>query len=276
MSGRLTAVSGFLNGLFSSQSPGRASPKTEEHEVEAMMESTGAPQAGPSTGSSPYKLPVLPDADKENDSFMYGVELDTSAAAGPSNAIKATGENNGRSIASLGFHGTPRQQPNQTRRRPPQNNASVKGKERARDIPRHKAVHPVTDELFQPVRTYKCPPADRPLYTLDKVKRTITIHATDADSSYWPTTLEKKRTVAELNPAPYSQNGGELVSSPTKKVDWHEPVIKDTKQFLTWQQKCGHGLAKLLELEGRLRWLLVSLHNIQLIEGSFVNHQNRA
>lgn len=248
MSGRLTAVSGFLHGLFSSQSPGRSTPKAEEGEDETMVMDEEAPQAGPSKttpGSSPYKLPVLPDDNKENDAEMYGVELDTNApAAGRSSA--ARDNNHGRSITSSGFYGTPK---NDRISHSVRN--STKGKGKARDVPRRAAARPGMEDLFQPVRTYKCPPADRPLYTLDKVNRTITIHATDADPSYWPSRTQQRIKTSSTTHVP-AEGGGAVPPTSEKKTDWHEPVIKDTKQYLSWQQKCGHGLAKLLDLEGEV------------------------
>jgi hypothetical protein len=231
MTGRFTAMSGFLTGLFS-QSPTRVSSERSSQD-----HTRASPTAGPSTfGSSPdHKsgLAILEDKPQMDDSLMYGVELDISTLDAGTSLI-LSGE---RSIASSGFYGTSR-----INSRTDDRKRRDKGKGKARDEPPVKAFRRVMEDSFQPVRVYRCPASDRPLYTLDRVKYTITIHATDADSRYWPSKAHQKSSEAS--------EADHLLSSPSKKKDWHEPVNSETKQCLAWKQKCGHGLARLLDLEG--------------------------
>lgn len=242
MTGRLTAVSGFLHGLFSSQSPVRASPKDEEAAM--VLDDSKQPQAGPSSSTTlSQDLTVLDGANKENEADLYGIELDMSGAA-PSG-------DTGRAITSSGFYGYPSQAGGTNKRK--RCNFEDKGKGRAIDAPPAAPRLRNMSGVFQPVRTYKCPPVDQPLYTLDSVNWTITIHATDADPSYWPSKAHQRSTTAILNtsaPVSSGEAGEDVVLA--KKTDWHEPVIQETSQYRSWKQKCGHTLAKLLGLEGEL------------------------
>lgn len=208
------------------------------------------PSRLPASPGQKGALPILQDKTTNDDSLMYGVELDISMLDDP--PPPPTTASGGRSITSSGFYGTATAGGSRTKRS--RGKTIDKGKGKAReDEPRSKAPRRVMEDSFQPVRVYRCPPADQPLYTIDRAKRTITIHATDADSSYWPSKAHQRSTSSRVNNATTSY-GVELdqqpSSSPSKKKDWHEPVNSETKQCLIWKQKCGAGLAGLLALEG--------------------------
>lgn len=241
-------MSGFLTGLFS-QSPNRASSSNDNKENQAVddggMHSNAV--AGPSnSAASPGQkagMSILEDKHANDDSLMYGVELDISMLDQPPAAI-----------TSSGFYGTPKA--GRTEKTKSNSKTSVKGKGKARDdAPVVRPPRRVMEDSFQPVRVYRCPPSDQPLYTLDRARRTITIHATDADSSYWPSKAHQRSTIFNSSTGTVSFPGAGLeqqpASSPSKRKDWHEPVNSETKQCLVWKQKCGAGLAGLLGLEGR-------------------------
>lgn len=92
---------------------------------------------------------------------------------------------------------------------------------------------------LQPINTYQRPPSldqqrgagaagAAPLYTVDRERHTITIHATDADRSYWP--------VRE-----YISGGRVLVRN---------IAMDGSETARQWSIRCGTGLARLLELGG--------------------------
>lgn len=250
MTSRFTAMSGYLTGLFS-QSPNRASSSISQNrddkENQRVAVDTNA-VAGPSTfGCSPgqkHGLAVLEDKIKMDDSLICGVELDLSMA------MSAGGDQ--QAIHSSGFYGQAR--PDRATAARNRRNRDKRDKGKAREVPHIKPSKRVMEDSFQPVRVYRCPASDRPMYTLDMVNHTITIHATDADPSYWPSVAQQRSTTASTSSAPEAySNGGvdqQPSSSPSKKKDWHEPVNSETKQYLAWKKKCGYALATMLDLEG--------------------------
>lgn len=85
-------------------------------------------------------------------------------------------------------------------------------------------------------RLYRCPPRDRPLYSVKGY--TIQIHATDADHSYWP-------VLADSNDPNVSS--------------WHQPVSAEDPIYATWNSRLAKALVKSLDLGDPSKdWLLAS------------------
>lgn len=86
-------------------------------------------------------------------------------------------------------------------------------------------------------RVYRCPPRDRPLYSVQGY--TITIHASDAHSSFWPHTNDPND--------PYI-------------VSWHQPVDYNDPVYIAWNARLAKSLAKSLDLgDTSQEWTLSDL-----------------
>lgn len=90
-------------------------------------------------------------------------------------------------------------------------------------IARISALHPAQSTSRYPWQRYRCPAKGRPLYTVKGY--TITIHASDGDSSLWPSLPLEHLTASEI------------------------PM--DDKAVRTWNSRIGQVLAKLLHLGDR-------------------------
>jgi hypothetical protein len=248
MTGRVTAISGYLTALFSG-SPNRSSTvvpaavggsggdSQDMASSPSRVQQHPPPQAGPSASAAASAIRANTSAvDKtasQNDTFMYGEELDSPVkndAPHSSNKQATVGRSSG--IASSGFYGST-------------SNSKDKGKGREVDSLSKQAIPPRARDknAFRPVRLYRCPPVDRPLYTVDNAKHIITIYATDADSSYWPSKAQQKKTTETTSSATVQKK-----QNTTK--DWHEPVTKGSKIETAWKAKVGQGLATILNLDG--------------------------
>ena len=88
--------------------------------------------------------------------------------------------------------------------------------------------------LPRQARVYRCPPRDRPLYSL--TGEVISIHASDGNACYWPTTGDP--------------DDPDIIS-------WHQAVDQDDPAWKTWNVRIAKNLAKTFDLgEPVNEWVL--------------------